>query len=54
MASGPSTPNGHRNSSADWEYPFPTPGRWRGKKRLPASTERRQPWVGGAPGRVGP
>ena len=42
---GPATPNGHRNSNADWEYPFPTPGRWRGKKRIPANTEKRQPWV---------
>src|SRR5690242_17831353 len=42
---GPATPNGHRNSSADWEFPFPLPGRWHGKKRMPANTERRQPWV---------
>jgi len=42
---GPATPNGRRNSNADWEFPFPTPGRWRGKKKLPANTERRQPWV---------
>src|SRR5215470_9058049 len=42
---GPATPNGRRNSSADWRFPFPVPGRWQGKKRLPANTEMRQPWV---------
>src|SRR5262245_6252759 len=42
---GPATPNGRRHSNADWEFPFPTPGRWKGKKRIPANTERRQPWV---------
>ena len=42
---GPATPNGRRNSSADWSFPFPVPGRWQGKKRLPANTEMRQPWV---------
>ena len=42
---GPATPNGHRNSSADWRFPFPTPGRWQGKKRIPANTEFRHPWV---------
>ncbi len=42
---GPATPNGRRNSNADWEFPFPLPGRWKGKKKLPANTERRQPWV---------
>jgi len=45
VSPGPATPNGHRNSSSDWDFPFPLPGRWRGKKRMPASTERRQPWV---------
>ncbi len=42
---GPATPNGRRHSNADWDFPFPLPGRWQGKKRLPANTERRQPWV---------
>jgi epoxyqueuosine reductase QueG len=42
---GPATPNGRRNSNADWDFPFPTPGRWQGKKKIPANTERRQPWV---------
>jgi Fe-S-cluster-containing hydrogenase component 2 len=42
---GPATPRGHRNSNADWPFPFPSPGRWQGKKRLAANTERRQPWV---------
>jgi ferredoxin len=44
-AVGPATPNGRRHSNADWPFPFPLPGRWQGKKRLPANTERRQPWV---------
>src|SRR6266446_2959224 len=39
---GPATPNGRRNSSADWSFPFPVPGRWQGKKRLPANTEMRR------------
>ncbi|MGH7859156.1 MAG: hypothetical protein ACREQY_17655, partial [Candidatus Binatia bacterium] len=42
---GPATPNGRRNSNQDWQFPFPLPGRWQGRKRLPANTERRQPWV---------
>jgi epoxyqueuosine reductase QueG/putative sterol carrier protein len=42
---GPATPRGRRNSNADWAFPFPLPGRWQGKKRIPANTERRQPWV---------
>src|SRR5262245_52573400 len=43
--SGPATPNGRRNSNADWAFPFALPGRWQGKKKIPANTERRQPWV---------
>src|SRR5437867_3735898 len=42
---GPATPNGRRHSNADWEFPFALPGRWQGKKKIPANTERRQPWV---------
>jgi epoxyqueuosine reductase QueG/putative sterol carrier protein len=42
---GPSTPRGHRNSNWDWKFPFALPGRWAGKKKIPANTERRQPWV---------
>jgi len=42
---GPATPRGHRNSNADWEFPFATPGKWKGKKKIPANTEKRQPWV---------
>ncbi|MGH7899575.1 MAG: SCP2 sterol-binding domain-containing protein [Candidatus Binatia bacterium] len=42
---GPSTPRGHRNSNTDWEFPFASPGRWAGKKRLKANTEKRTPWV---------
>jgi epoxyqueuosine reductase QueG len=42
---GPATPNGRRHSNADWPFPFPLPGRWQGKKKLPANSERRQPWV---------
>ena len=42
---GPATPRGRRNSNADWPFPFPNPGRWSGKKKLPANSERRQPWV---------
>lgn len=42
---GPATPRGHRNSNSDWPFPFPNPGRWSGKKKLPANSERRQPWV---------
>jgi len=44
-AVGPATPRGHRNANADWPFPFPSPGRWSGKKKLPANSERRQPWV---------
>ena len=44
-AVGPSTPNGHRNSNADWSFPFATPGRWAGRKQLSANTEKRTPWV---------
>ena len=44
-AVGASTPNGHRNSNADWSFPFARPGRWAGKKQLPANTEKRTPWV---------
>src|SRR5262249_4054219 len=40
---GPATPRGHRN--ADGPFPFPPRGRWSGKKKLPANSERRQPWV---------
>src|SRR5262249_7592192 len=47
---GPATPHGHRSSSADWDYPFPLPGRWAGKRKLAASTERRQPWGDGDAG----
>jgi putative sterol carrier protein/Fe-S-cluster-containing hydrogenase component 2 len=36
---------GRPNSNADWPFPFPSPGRWSGKKKLPANSERRQPWV---------
>ena len=43
MKPGPATPRGHRNANADWPFPFPAPGRWSGKKKLPANTERRQP-----------
>ncbi len=42
---GPATPNGHRNSNADWPFPFANPGRWAGKKKLAANTEKRTPWV---------
>jgi len=42
---GPATPRGHRNSNADWEFPFALPGRWQGKKKIPANTEKRMPWV---------
>src|ERR1043165_2832051 len=42
---GPATPNGHRNSNADWEFPFDPPGRWAGKRKLRANTEKRTPWV---------
>jgi epoxyqueuosine reductase QueG/putative sterol carrier protein len=42
---GPATPNGRRNSNADWDFPFALPGRWQGRKKIPANTERRQPWV---------
>ncbi len=42
---GPATPNGRRHSNADWDFPFALPGRWQGKKKIPANTERRQPWV---------
>ncbi len=42
---GPATPNGRRNTSADWDFPFATPGRWQGKKAIPANSERRQPFV---------
>src|SRR4029077_7213994 len=45
VSPGPATPNGHRNSSFDWDFPFPLPGRWQGKKRIPANTQRLQPWV---------
>src|ERR1051326_5772845 len=42
---GPATPNGRRHSNAEWDFPFALPGRWQGKKKIPANTERRQPWV---------
>jgi hypothetical protein len=42
---GPATPRGHRNSNADWPFPFPLPGRWAGKRALPANSEKRTPWV---------
>src|SRR2546423_8827144 len=42
---GPATPRGRRHSNADWDFPFALPGRWQGKKKIPANTERRQPWV---------
>jgi epoxyqueuosine reductase QueG len=41
----PAAANGRPNSNADWPFPFPNPGRWSGKKKLPANSERRQPWV---------
>jgi epoxyqueuosine reductase QueG len=44
-AIGPSTPRGRRHSNSHWEFPFPSPGRWQGKKRIPANTEKRLPWV---------
>ncbi|MBV8139290.1 MAG: SCP2 sterol-binding domain-containing protein [Deltaproteobacteria bacterium] len=44
-AIGPATPNGHRNSNTDWGFPFKNPGRWAGRKKLPANSERRTPWV---------
>lgn len=37
---GPATPRGHRNSNWEWDFPFPLPGRWGGKKRIPANTEK--------------
>lgn len=43
--SDPATPRGRRNANADWPFPFANPGRWSGKKKLPANSERRQPWV---------
>lgn len=33
---------GHHD--ADLKYPFPQPGRWQGKKKLPANTEKLLPW----------
>jgi epoxyqueuosine reductase QueG/putative sterol carrier protein len=44
-APGPSTPNAHRNSSDDWDFPFAAPGRWQGRKAIAANSERRFPWV---------
>ena len=41
----PATLRPRARSNQDWEYPFPFPGRWSGKKRIPANTERRQPWT---------
>jgi len=41
---GPSTPKGHRNSSKDHAFPFPAPGRPKGRA-LPARTESRWPFV---------
>jgi epoxyqueuosine reductase QueG len=41
---GPATPRGHRNSAADWDFPFPRPGR-PDKAKLPANTDKRLPWV---------
>src|SRR6184192_398970 len=29
----------------NWEFPFPVPGRWQGKKKIPANTEKRLPWT---------
>lgn len=41
---GPATPRGHRNSNADWEFPFATPGQWKGRKKIPGNTEKRNPF----------
>ncbi len=41
---GPSTPNGHRNSSKDYAFPFPASGRPK-QRALPARTESRWPFV---------
>lgn len=41
---GPATPRGHRNSSQDWKFPFPAPGRPKPLK-LPRRTEARWPFV---------
>jgi epoxyqueuosine reductase QueG/putative sterol carrier protein len=44
---GPATPNRHRNSNADWDFPFAPPGRFgRFKPRtIKPNTERRMPFV---------
>lgn len=44
---GPATPRRHRNSSADWKFPFPRPGRppRAGKHQIPANADKRLPWV---------
>lgn len=41
---GPATPRGHRNSSRDWAFPFPAPGRPK-PRALPSNTESRWPFV---------
>ena len=41
---GPATPNGHRNSNADWDFPFFSPGRFKPRAIKP-NTERRMPFV---------
>jgi epoxyqueuosine reductase QueG len=36
--------NAHHRSMHDFPFPFALPGRWQGKKRLPATSEMRTPW----------
>src|SRR6185503_785716 len=43
-AVGPATPNRHRNSNHDWEFPFASPGRFKTRTIKP-NTERRMPFV---------
>jgi hypothetical protein len=43
-AVGPATPNRHRNSNHDWDFPFASPGRFKPRTIKP-NTERRMPWV---------
>jgi epoxyqueuosine reductase QueG/putative sterol carrier protein len=40
---GPASPEGHRNSSADYAFPFPAPGRAK-RRSLPSRTESRWPF----------
>ena len=41
---GPATPNAHRNSHADWDFPFPAPARFK-PRAIKANSERRMPFV---------